>query len=69
MITDGREFIEILEKNIVAGLGVVFGKNVSEVESQFEELQEQIVTVANRKEDYDTLVDEIFRLREERQAI
>jgi len=25
--------------------------------------------VANRKEDYDTLVEEIFRLREERQAI
>ena len=69
MITDGSEFIEILEMNIIAGLGIVFDKDVSKVESQLEELQEQIVTVANRREDYDTLVEEIFRLREERQAI
>jgi len=69
VITDGSEFIEILEMNIIAGLGIVFDKDVSDVESQLEELQEQLVTVANRKEDYDTLVEEIFRLREERQAI
>jgi len=69
VITDGSEFIEILEMNIIAGLGIVFDKDVSEVESQLEDLQEQIVTVANRKEDYDTVVEEIFRLREERQAI
>ena len=33
------------------------------------QLQEQIVTAANRKEDYNALVDEILRLREERQSV
>jgi len=44
-------------------------EDTAEIDSQLVELQEQIVTAANRKEDYNALVDEILRLREERQSV
>ncbi|WP_310603405.1 DNA recombinase [Anaerosporobacter sp.] len=58
-----------MEKNIATVLGVAFDKDTAEIESQLVELQEQIVRAANRKEDYDALVNEIFRLREAKQSM
>lgn len=69
VITDSSGFMEILEHNIATALGVSFDKDTAEIEERLVELQEQIVMAANRKEDYNALVDEIYRLREERQAI
>ncbi|WP_310602513.1 zinc ribbon domain-containing protein [Anaerosporobacter sp.] len=69
VITDSNGFIEVLECNIATVLGVDFDKDTSEIESQLVELQEQIVRAANRKEHYDTLVNEIFRLREAKQSM
>ena len=69
VITDSGGFIEILEKNIATVLGGSLDKSVAEIEERLLELQEQIVKTASRKEDYDALIDEIFCLREERQAI
>ena len=69
MISDGSGFAEVLEHNIATVLGVAFDRDTAEIDSQLVELQEQIVTAANRKEDYNALVDEILRLREERQSV
>ena len=69
LISDSKGFMDILEQNIATVLGFDSDKDTAEIENQLVELQEQIVKTANRKEDYTALVDEIYRLREERQAM
>lgn len=69
VIVDSGGFMEILERNIAEVLGEEFDQDTQEVEYRLKELQEQIVTAANRKEDYDALANEIFRLQEEKQAM
>lgn len=69
VIADSGGFIEILEKNIRTVLGMEYDKDIAEIENRLNELQEQIVRAANRQEDYDALVDEIYRLREKKQAM
>lgn len=66
VIGDSSGFIEVLEKNIATVLGVTFDKDTAEIENRLFEQEEQIVTAANRKEGYNSLVEEIFRLREEK---
>ena len=69
IISDSSGFIEILESNIATVLGVTFDKDTDEIESRIVDLQEQIVKAANRSENYDKLVEEVFRLREEKQSM
>lgn len=69
VIADSCEFMEILEHNFATVLGVAFDKDTVEIENRFVELQEQIVRAANRQEDYDPLVEEIYRLRDEKQIM
>ena len=69
VISDSGSFAEVLEHNIATMPGVAFDRGTAEVDSQLLELQEQIVKAANRKEDYNSLVDEMFRLKEERQSV
>jgi len=69
IISDSSGFIEILENNIATVLGVAFDKDTDEIETRIVDLQEQIVKAANRSENYDKLVEEVFRLREEKQSM
>jgi len=69
IMSDSSGFIEILENNIATVLGVTFDKDTDEIEARIVDLQAQIVKVANRSENYDKLVEEVFRLREEKQSM
>jgi hypothetical protein len=37
------------------------------IQARLDELQKELITKANCKEDYDVIADEIFRLREEKE--
>lgn len=67
MISGRDEFIDILMKNIAAVLGEESADQNSDIDSQLEELQEELVKRANSKDDYDAVVDRIYQLREQKQ--
>lgn len=46
-----------------------FDKDTVEIDRQLSERQEELVSRANAKEKYDTLVDEIYRLRAAKQSV
>ncbi len=66
-ISEKDNFLEILMNNIAAVLGEKFDKDTDTIERQLEELQNELIQHANSQEDYDTVVDEIYRLRELKQ--
>ena len=59
----------ILEMNIVEALNNDSSSEVSEIDRRLGELQQELLRLANTKNDYTEVADEIYRLREERQAI
>ena len=61
--------LPILEMNIVEVLSNDSSSEVSEIDRRLGELQQELLRLANSKNDYTDLADEIYRLREERQAI
>lgn len=61
--------LPILEMNIVEVLSNDSSSEVSEIDRRLGELQQELLRLANSKNDYTDLSDEIYRLREERQAI
>ena len=61
--------LPILEMNIVEVLSNDSSSKVSEIERRLGELQQELLRLANSKNDYTKVADEIYRLREERQAI
>lgn len=67
IITDKDDFMHVLMKNITAVVGNDFDGNVAEIEGHLKELQDELIGKANSAEDYDTTVDEIYRLRELKQ--
>lgn len=58
---------ETLQKNVEAVLTGADGVPLSEIDSRLEELQKELLKVANSKGNYDAIADEIYRLREVRQ--
>lgn len=58
---------ETLQKNVEAVLIGADGVPLSEIDSRLEELQKELLKVANSKGNYDAIADEIYRLREVRQ--
>ena len=67
IITERDEFMGILMNNIAAVLGEKFDKDTDAVDIQLEELQNELIKQANSKEDYEAIVDEIYRLRDAKQ--
>lgn len=61
--------LPILEMNIVEVLSNDSSSEVSEIDRRLEKLQQELLRLANSKNDYTDVADEIYRLREERQAI
>lgn len=58
---------ENLQKNVEAVLTGADGIPLDETDTRLEELQKELLNVANAKGNYDSIVDEIYRLREAKQ--
>lgn len=58
---------ETLQKNVEAVFTGADGVPLSEIDSRLEELQKELLKVANSKGNYDAIADEIYHLREVRQ--
>jgi hypothetical protein len=56
-----------LQKNIESVLSGADGIPLDEIDGRLEELQKELLKVANSKGNYDSIADEIYRLREARQ--
>ncbi|WMJ86778.1 recombinase family protein [Anaerocolumna sp. MB42-C2] len=61
------EFLSILQENIATVLSEEYDKNTAEIDKRLEELQQEILQLAISKSDYNTVADEIYRLRELKQ--
>ena len=59
---------ETLQKNVEAVLTGADGIPFAEIDSRLEELQKELLKIANSKGNYDSIADEIYRLREARQS-
>lgn len=60
--------IAVLQENIEEVL-TQENSPTKDVDGQLEELQKQLLLKANKNEQYDSLVEEIYKLREEKQKI
>lgn len=58
---------DVLQRNVEAVLTGTDGISIDEIDARLEELQKELLNVANAKENYDSIVDEIYRLREAKQ--
>jgi hypothetical protein len=59
-------FLTILKENIETVISETDNNIVAEIDKKLEELQKDLLRLANSKEDYNDIADEIYRLREER---
>ncbi len=59
---------ETLASNIETALTEVDGIPIDEIDVRLEELQKELLKVANSKGNYDSITDEIYRLRELKQS-
>jgi len=66
-ISGRDEFIGMLMKNIATVLGEEFDKDMADTERRLEELQHELLRLANSKKDYEKVADEIHRMREVKQ--
>ena len=58
---------DALQRNVEAVLSGTDGVPLDEIDSRLEELQKELLKVANAKGNYDIIVDEIYSLREAKQ--
>lgn len=69
-VLDDKDAVShILEMNIIEVLSNDSSREVSEIDHRLGELQQDLLRLANTKNDYTNVADEIYRLWEERQAI
>lgn len=64
MILDKSGYMEILQNNIATVIRQSQSSDTEEIDRKLLELQQELLKKANNKDDYDTVADEIFRLRE-----
>lgn len=62
------QFMDILNRNIAVVMNQVDGSEVELIERKLEQLQKELVKLANNNQDYSILVNEIYRLRDEKEA-
>lgn len=58
---------DVLQRNVEAVLTGTDGISLDEIDTRLEELQKELLNAANAKGNYDSIVDEIYRLREAKQ--
>ena len=59
-----EDFIQVLQQNIQKVVNEEDDSSIKEIDQQLEQLQKQLLQLANSKADYNEVADEIFRLRE-----
>ena len=62
-------FLSVLEENIREVLESESGEQIVEIDHRLEELQQELLRLANGKKEYGDVADEIHKLREQRQDI
>jgi DNA invertase Pin-like site-specific DNA recombinase len=69
LLAGGDNMIRTLEENIHAVIGDTTEYKISEINALLEEKQKEVISLANKGKDYESLADEIDKLREERQSL
>jgi hypothetical protein len=69
VIGSREEFLLVLQENINTVLSEEYDKNTVEIDKRMDELQKEMLKLAMSKSDYNTVADEIYRLRELKQNI
>ena len=69
LLAGGNNMIKTLEENIHAVIGDTTEYKVSEINTLLEEKQKELISLANKGKDFDSLADEIEELREKRQTL
>lgn len=69
LLAGGDNMIKTLEENIHAVIGDTTEYQISELNSLLEENQKELISLANKGKDYESLADEIDELREKRQTL
>jgi len=67
IIAGRNEFIATLRRNIETALGGEFDESTEAIDKKLDELQHELLRLVNRKAAYDSVANEIYRLRELRQ--
>jgi hypothetical protein len=63
------EFLPALQENIESALGSSHEKISKAIDARLEDLQRELLNLANAKKNYEPVVKEIYKLREQKQAI
>jgi len=69
LLAGGDNTIRILEENIHAVIGDTTEYKISEINTLLEEKQKELISLANKGKDFESLADEIEELREKRQTL
>jgi len=69
LLAGGDNMIRILEENIHAVIGETTEYKISEINTLLEEKQKELIILANKGKDFESLADEIEELREKRQTL
>ena len=64
MLSHQQNYLNILQENIATVIKTSNAASEKAIDQRLMELQKEIISKANNKEAYDTIADEIFRLRE-----
>ncbi|TJX64378.1 DNA recombinase [Soehngenia saccharolytica] len=66
-VSGKNSFLAILKKNIETVLSEEMDESTEDIDKRLEELQTELIQKANLKEEYNNIVNEIYRLRDLRQ--
>lgn len=66
IISGSADFLSVLQASIERILGNTSGGEVTAIDARLLELQQRLLKVANNKQNYDDLADEIDKLREKK---
>ena len=69
LLAGGDNMIRILEENIHSVIGDTTEYKISEINALLEEKQKELISLANKGKDFESLADEIEELREKRQTL
>ena len=61
-------FLSILEKNITEVINQVDESEITEIEQKLTALQQELLRLANNKQDYSIIANEIYKLRDEKES-
>lgn len=67
LIGGSEEYLKILHENIASVLRMNNPDSLESIDARLGELQRELIGRADRREDYDDIANEIFRLREQRE--